>query len=88
MAAQQERNDQVFAKSAWRLIPFMILIYVLNFLDRVNVGFAALTMNRDLGFTPEMFGFGARILFVSWSSSSSSSSTPAWGFSGGYRRRS
>jgi ACS family tartrate transporter-like MFS transporter len=66
MAAQQERNDQVFAKSARRLIPFMILLYVLNFLDRVNVSFAALTMNRDLGFTPEMFGFGAGILFVSY----------------------
>src|ERR1700694_769146 len=44
----------------------MILLYVLNFLDRVNVGFAALTMNRDLHFTPEMFGFGAGILFVSY----------------------
>jgi ACS family tartrate transporter-like MFS transporter len=66
MAAQQERNDQVFAKCARHLIPFMILLYVLNFLDRVNVGFAALTMNRDLHFTPEMFGFGAGILFVSY----------------------
>ncbi len=59
-------KDLVFAKCALRLIPFMILLYVLNFLDRVNVGFAALTMNRDLHFTPEMFGFGAGILFVSY----------------------
>jgi ACS family tartrate transporter-like MFS transporter len=35
-----------------RLIPFLLLLYILNFLDRVNVGFAALEMNRDLGFGP------------------------------------
>jgi MFS transporter, ACS family, tartrate transporter len=59
-------HDQVFLKCAWRLIPFMMLLYLLNFLDRVNVGFAALTMNRDLGFTPEIYGFGAGILFFSY----------------------
>ena len=42
-------KEQVFAKFAWRLIPFMVLLYVVNYLDRVNVGFAALTMNSDLG---------------------------------------
>ena len=35
-----------------RLIPFLLLLYILNFLDRVNVGFAALEMNRELGFGP------------------------------------
>jgi len=59
-------ENQVFAKCAQRLIPFMILLYLLNFLDRVNVGFAALTMNKDLGFTPEVFGFGAGVLFVGY----------------------
>jgi ACS family tartrate transporter-like MFS transporter len=59
-------NDQVFVKCAWRLIPFLMFLYLLNFLDRVNVGFAALTMNRDLGFTPEVYGFGAGILFFSY----------------------
>jgi ACS family tartrate transporter-like MFS transporter len=44
----------------------MMLLYLLNFLDRVNVGFAALTMNRDLTFTPEVYGFGAGILFFSY----------------------
>ena len=52
-------QDRVFAKCAWRLIPFMALLFLVNFIDRTNVGFAALTMNRDLGFTPETFGFGA-----------------------------
>ncbi|HXJ01455.1 MAG TPA: MFS transporter [Micropepsaceae bacterium] len=61
-----EGNDRVFAKCAWRLIPFMVLLYVVNFLDRVNVGFAALTMNRDLGFSPSVFGFGAGLFFVGY----------------------
>lgn len=53
----------VLAKAAWRLIPLMMLMYVASFLDRVNIGFAALQMNQDLGFTPEVFGFGAGIFF-------------------------
>jgi ACS family tartrate transporter-like MFS transporter len=59
-------EDRVFAKCAWRLIPFMVLLYVVNFLDRVNVGFAALTMNRDLGFSPAIYGFGAGLFFLGY----------------------
>jgi ACS family tartrate transporter-like MFS transporter len=59
-------TDQVFAKCAWRLIPFMVVLYAVNFLDRVNVGFAALTMNRNLGFSPAVYGFGAGIFFVGY----------------------
>ena len=57
---------RVFAKAARRLIPFMALLYVVSFLDRVNVGFAALTMNKDLGFSPEVYGFGAGIFFFGY----------------------
>ena len=53
-------------KAAWRLIPFLILCYLIAFLDRVNVGFAALTMNKELGLTAEMFGFGAGIFFFGY----------------------
>jgi ACS family tartrate transporter-like MFS transporter len=60
------RDEKVFGKCAWRLIPFMLLLYIVNFLDRVNVGFAALTMNKDLGFSPSVFGFGAGIFFFSY----------------------
>ena len=59
-------DDQVFAKCAWRLIPFMMLLYVVNYLDRVNVGFAALTMNKDLGFTPVIYGFGAGLFYLGY----------------------
>jgi MFS family permease len=53
-------------KAAWRLIPFLILCWIIAILDRVNVGFAALTMNKELGLTAEMFGFGAGIFFLGY----------------------
>ncbi len=62
MAAQ----EPVFIKCAWRLLPFMMLLYFVNIMDRVNVGFAALTMNHDLNFGPEVFGFGAGIFFIGY----------------------
>jgi MFS transporter, ACS family, tartrate transporter len=49
-----------------RLIPFLFLLYILNFLDRVNVGFAALEMNRDLGFGPAVYGLGAGVFFIGY----------------------
>jgi MFS family permease len=53
-------------KAARHLIPFLILCYVVAYLDRVNAGFAALTMNKELGLTAEMFGFGAGIFFFGY----------------------
>lgn len=49
-----------------RIIPFLVLCYFLAFLDRVNVSVAALTMNKDLGLSSAMFGFGAGLFFVSY----------------------
>ncbi|MBI1956733.1 MAG: MFS transporter [Acidobacteria bacterium] len=51
---------------ARRLLPYLFLLYVIAFLDRVNVAYAALDMTRDLGFTPEVFGFGAGIFFIGY----------------------
>jgi ACS family tartrate transporter-like MFS transporter len=59
-------EDRVFAKCAWRIIPFVTLLYIVSFLDRVNVGFAALTMNKDLGFSPAIYGIGAGIFFLGY----------------------
>ena len=56
----------VFAKATWRLVPFMVVLYVVAYLDRVNVSAAALTMNKDLGLTPQLFGFGAGIFFLGY----------------------
>lgn len=49
-----------------RLIPFLFLLYVVAWLDRVNVGFAALHMNSDLGFSETVFGFGSGVFFVGY----------------------
>ena len=53
-------------KATVRLIPFLCLAYTINFLDRVNVGFAALHMNDALGFSPSVYGFGAGIFFLGY----------------------
>lgn len=53
-------------KIARRLIPFLMLCYFVAYLDRVNAGFAALTMNKELGLTAEMFGFGVGIFFFGY----------------------
>jgi ACS family tartrate transporter-like MFS transporter len=59
-------DNKVFAKAAWHLIPFMVLLYVVAFLDRVNVGFAALTMNKDLALDATMFGWAGGIFFFGY----------------------
>jgi ACS family tartrate transporter-like MFS transporter len=61
-----DNERAIFAKAAWRLIPFMGLLYVVNFLDRVNVGFAALTMNKDIGLSAWAYGAGAGMFFVGY----------------------
>jgi D-galactonate transporter len=51
---------------SWRLIPFLVLAYFLSYLDRVNLGFAALTMNKELNFSPTIFSWGAGIFFIGY----------------------
>ena len=53
----------LYRKIAWRLVPFLMLLYMVAFLDRVNISFAALTMNRDLGISESLYGFAAGIFF-------------------------
>src|SRR6202521_4344436 len=49
-----------------RLVPFLFVLYVLSYVDRVNVSFAALQMTSDLGFSNAVFGFGAGIFFIGY----------------------
>jgi ACS family tartrate transporter-like MFS transporter len=63
---QNGAATSAIGKAARRLLPFLCLCYAVNFLDRVNVGFAALAMNEDLGFSPSIFGAGAGIFFVGY----------------------
>src|ERR1700712_2485182 len=64
--ATADEERRVFRKIAWRLLPLLTLAYIVNFLDRTNVGFAALTMNQEIGLTPAQFGTGAGILFLGY----------------------
>jgi ACS family tartrate transporter-like MFS transporter len=61
-----ELEARVLRKITLRIVPFVMLLYFIAFLDRVNIGFAALTMNKDLGFSPTVFGFGAGIFFLGY----------------------
>lgn len=56
-------SARTMRKVSLRVVPFVMLLYFVAFVDRVNIGFAALTMNKDLGFSPAVFGFGAGIFF-------------------------
>src|SRR4029453_9157998 len=59
-------EHRTIAKVSKRLVPFLILCYFVAYLDRVNVSFAAVTMNKDLGLSASAFGFGAGIFFLAY----------------------
>jgi ACS family tartrate transporter-like MFS transporter len=61
-----ELEKRVLRKITLRIVPFVMLLYFVAFIDRVNIGFAALTMNKELGFSPTVFGFGAGIFFLGY----------------------
>ncbi len=56
----------VLAKVGRRLIPFLFLLYVVNILDRVNVGFAKLGMGKEWGMNEEVYGFGAGLFYFGY----------------------
>ena len=58
--------ESALRKVRWRLIPFLFLLYIVAYLDRVNVGFAAIDMNRDLGFSAAVYGMGSGVFFLSY----------------------
>lgn len=63
---EQSFKDKAYTKVAWRLLPFMMACFVASFLDRVNIGFAKLTMLDDLGFSEVVYGLGAGIFFAGY----------------------
>jgi MFS transporter, ACS family, tartrate transporter len=60
------QQEAVLKKIAWRVVPFLTLAYVVNYLDRTNISVASLTMNKDLGLTATQYGLGAGILFIGY----------------------
>jgi ACS family tartrate transporter-like MFS transporter len=65
-AAVEPLERETVHRVAWRLMPLLMLGYFCAYLDRVNVGFAGLTMNKALGFSAAVFGFGAGVFFVGY----------------------
>src|SRR5450830_90802 len=63
---QSDLESRVCRKLMWRIIPFVMLLYFVSFLDRVNVGFAAMTMNHAIGLSPTAFGLGGGLFFIGY----------------------
>jgi ACS family tartrate transporter-like MFS transporter len=59
-------GEQTVRKVSRKLVPFLLLLYTLAYLDRVNVGFASLEMTKELHFSNEVYGFGAGIFFLGY----------------------
>jgi len=59
-------EQRVVLKVMWRLVPFMIVLYIFNYLDRVNIGVAKLQLYDDLNFNDKIYGFGAGIFFPAY----------------------
>jgi MFS transporter, ACS family, tartrate transporter len=59
-------EEKTIRKIYWRILPLLVLCYIVAYLDRINVGFAALGMNRDLGLSPTMYAFAGGIFFIGY----------------------
>ena len=57
---------KLFSKIGWRILPFLILCYMIAFLDRINIGYAQLQMKQTLTFSDATYGFGAGIFFIGY----------------------
>jgi ACS family tartrate transporter-like MFS transporter len=66
MDMADELATRALHKIGWRILPFAMLLYFVSFIDRVNIGFAALTMNGDVGLSKAAFGLGAGIFFLGY----------------------
>ncbi|WP_432262571.1 MFS transporter [Cupriavidus sp. TMH.W2] len=59
-------EDATYRKVSWRLVPFLMVCFLIAYLDRVNVGFAKLQMSQQLGFSETVYGLGAGIFFIGY----------------------
>lgn len=64
--ATSELERTTMKRVAWRLLPFLIVCYLIAIIDRGNIGMASLQMNQDLGLTPAIFGFASSLFFFSY----------------------
>ena len=66
MSSPSSLEEAVIARVTWRLVPFLFLLYIVAYLDRINVGFAALQMQAQLGFSDAVYGLGAGMFFAGY----------------------
>ncbi|MCB1411712.1 MAG: MFS transporter [Xanthobacteraceae bacterium] len=59
-------DEALFSKIIWRLLPLLIICYIIAFLDRINIGFAQLQMKQTLPFSNEAYAFGAGVFFIGY----------------------
>src|ERR1700742_2484624 len=64
--ADSNPETETMRRVSWRLMPFLLLAYLICYIDRVNIGFAALQMNKAVGLDPKLYGLGAGIFFVGY----------------------
>src|SRR5688572_25253320 len=62
----QAKSDATITRICWRILPLLGIAYLFAYMDRVNVGFAALQMNADLGFSATVYGLGGGLFFLSY----------------------
>src|ERR1700746_806700 len=62
----RELGQKTVARLLWRLLPFLFLLYIVAFLDRINVGFAALEMQEQLGLNDRIYGLAAGLFFAGY----------------------
>ncbi len=65
-ASDDAGHDALYRRIAWRIVPVLLLAYIVAYIDRVNVGFAKLQMQDALGFSDAAFGLGAGLMFVGY----------------------
>ena len=66
-AAESRLADAALSKARRKLIPFLFVLYLVAYIDRINLGFASLQMNRELGLSEAVFGMGAGLFFLGYS---------------------
>ncbi|MDR3468596.1 MAG: MFS transporter [Xanthobacteraceae bacterium] len=58
--------DRIYRKIAWRLLPFLFICYVVNYIDRANIGFAKLQFTKDIGISEAAYGLGAGLFYIGY----------------------
>ena len=62
--ASRDETQRVLRRVGWHILPLLLLLYFVAYLDRINIGFAATAMQRDLRFSDSLYGTGAGLFFL------------------------